>query len=86
MKLYETLDRFDLPDVSIPVQASADDPAGGVARYTVQFGKPVNTAEPSILGTAQEGQRLTDSRGTWSNLPTSYTYQWQDCDSSGAEL
>ena len=43
---------------------------------------PVNTAVPAILGTAQQGQTLTASTGTWSNNPTSFAYQWESC--SGA--
>jgi len=38
---------------------------------------PVNTVAPAITGTAAYGQTLTCSTGTWSNSPTSYTYQWQ---------
>jgi hypothetical protein len=38
---------------------------------------PVNTAIPTVSGTAQEGQTLTANAGTWSNSPTSYTYQWK---------
>jgi hypothetical protein len=45
---------------------------------------PVNTAVPAVSGTAMQGQSLSTSNGTWSNSPTSYAYQWQDCDSSGA--
>jgi hypothetical protein len=37
---------------------------------------PVNTVAPAITGTAQEGQTLTCSTGTWSGSP-SYTYQWK---------
>ncbi len=40
---------------------------------------PVNTAVPSISGTAQVSATLTASKGSWSNSPTSYGYQWQDC-------
>ncbi|MGA2455221.1 MAG: hypothetical protein ABSG93_17050 [Solirubrobacteraceae bacterium] len=44
---------------------------------------PVNTALPAISGTAEEGQTLSASTGTWSGSPTSYGYQWEDCNSSG---
>jgi hypothetical protein len=39
---------------------------------------PVNTALPTISGTAQVGQPplTVSSNGTWTNTPTSYTYQW----------
>lgn len=44
---------------------------------------PVNSAPPTLSGSAVEGQALTEAHGSWSNSPTSYVYQWQDCDSSG---
>lgn len=45
---------------------------------------PANTAVPTIPGTAQAGQKLTESHGSWiPTSPTGYTYQWQDCDASG---
>jgi hypothetical protein len=40
---------------------------------------PSNTAAPVISGTAQQGQTLSTSNGSWTNSPTSYAYQWQDC-------
>ena len=45
---------------------------------------PVNTALPTISGTPEEGQTLSASEGSWTNSPTSYAYQWQDCNASGA--
>lgn len=40
---------------------------------------PVASSPPSVTGTLQQGSTLTAGRGTWSNSPTTYTYQWQDC-------
>jgi CHAP domain len=55
--------------------------------YTVSFeappDPPLNTAAPSISGTPSQGQTLTESHGVWSNNPTGYTYQWEDCGPSG---
>ena len=45
--------------------------------------KPVNLTPPSFTGSARAGQTLTETHGTWTNEPTSYTYQWERCDSSG---
>jgi hypothetical protein len=45
---------------------------------------PAGTQQPTISGTAQQGATLTASNGTWSNNPTSFGYQWKDCDGSGA--
>ena len=44
---------------------------------------PGNLTLPTISGTPQQGQTLTASNGTWSNSPTSYSYQWARCDSTG---
>jgi hypothetical protein len=37
---------------------------------------PVNQTSPSISGTAEVGQTLTCTPGTWLNDPTAYAYQW----------
>ena len=47
-------------------------------------GAPVATAPPTISGTPAAGQTLTESDATWSNGSTSYSWQWMDCSSSGA--
>jgi hypothetical protein len=46
-------------------------------------GGPASTATPTISGTAQEGQQLSTTNGTWTNTPSSYTYAWSRCDASG---
>jgi hypothetical protein len=38
---------------------------------------PVNTVVQVLQGTAQRGQTLTFSAGTWLGIGNSYTYQWQ---------
>ena len=49
---------------------------------------PTDTAAPTITGVADTGSfvapQLVASSGSWSGSPTRYTYQWQDCNSSGA--
>jgi len=45
---------------------------------------PVNTALPTITGTAAESQTLTATDGTWTNTPTGLTRTWQKCDATGA--
>jgi hypothetical protein len=45
---------------------------------------PTNSAPPTISGTAAVGQRLDESRGTWTNNPYGYKVQWERCDLGGA--
>ncbi len=44
---------------------------------------PQNTARPSITGEARVGEELTAEEGSWTNSPTAYAYQWQQCDADG---
>lgn len=43
-----------------------------MANYT-----PANTVAPAVSGTAVVGQVLTTTNGTWTNSPSSYSYQWK---------
>lgn len=54
----------------------------GIAASTAA---PANTTEPAITGTAALGSTLTASQGTWTNSPTSFTYQWVRCPTSGGD-
>jgi hypothetical protein len=59
--------------------------ATSVQTGTVQAsGATVSTSPPSIAGTPQVGQTLTAATGTWTGGPTSFGFQWQRCNASGA--
>ena len=46
---------------------------------------PVSTEAPKLSGTPVVGVRMAVSNGVFSNEPTAYAYQWEDCNSSGEE-
>jgi YD repeat-containing protein len=46
---------------------------------------PANTEAPAITGSPVAGVRMAVSNGKWSGSPVSYGYQWEDCDTTGAE-
>jgi outer membrane protein assembly factor BamB len=49
----------------------------------VGTGTPTNTSAPTVAGSPVVGQAVAADVGTWTGLPTSYGYQWEDCDSGG---
>lgn len=58
---------------------AAISPAG-----TPPSARPTNLGAPQIGGTAQVGQILTSSVGTWTGSPKKFAYRWRRCDSAGA--
>jgi hypothetical protein len=74
----------DWQSVACPtaVECVAVDDAGQESTGRLQV--PVHSTPPTIAGRAAVRHVLSESHGSWSGSPTSYTYQWQDCDRSGA--
>jgi hypothetical protein len=46
---------------------------------------PKDTSPPSISGSLIVGGTLTAAPGTWTNSPTSFSYQWVECNTSGTK-
>jgi hypothetical protein len=44
---------------------------------------PVNSSVPVVAGTNRAGISLTSTNGSWTNSPTSYSYQWMSSATSG---
>ena len=44
---------------------------------------PVNSSVPVVAGTNRAGISLTSTNGSWTNSPTSYSYQWKSSATSG---
>jgi hypothetical protein len=61
--------------------------AGGTTTTTgppPTLAAPANTKPPLIVGTPQSSKPISADPGSWTGSPTSYTYQWQRCDATGA--
>jgi len=91
--VYETLVFLRLDRVFVELIESARHPiasgvtatyAGVIARHIATELSPVGVSVPTVTGTAQQGQSLTATPGTWTAPDATFAYQWQHCDSAGA--
>ncbi|HKP19223.1 MAG TPA: GDSL-type esterase/lipase family protein [Gaiellaceae bacterium] len=78
------IDHYDSTSANDPVAVLHTDVLVTQADWPGAPGPPANTGLPVIFGPAQDGRTLSASTGSWSGLPTSYTYQWRRCNFAGA--
>jgi GH25 family lysozyme M1 (1,4-beta-N-acetylmuramidase) len=78
LKVITTASSAEGTATAATAPTAAVSPAG-----TPPAARPANLTAPTIVGTAQAGQVLTASVGTWSGAPKKFAYRWRRCNSSG---
>lgn len=72
----------------IRVAVTANNERGTGVRFSSSLGPvgsgPTSTGAPTVSGSAQVGQQLSATNGTWSGSPT-FTYTWWRCTVSGSD-
>jgi hypothetical protein len=74
---------------TLEVTVTASNATGGTPATSAQTpvvlpAAPVNNGLPTIGGTAAQGDLLSAFNGGWLYSPSSFAYQWLQCDSTGA--
>jgi hypothetical protein len=74
---------------TLEVTVTASNGTGGTPATSTQTAvvlpaAPVNGSLPMISGTAAQGDLLSASNGGWQYSPSSFAYQWLQCDPTGA--
>lgn len=54
--------------------------------FTIELSIPTNTVAPKVTGTPKVGETLSTTTGTWTETPTSYTYQWERSPNGSTEV
>ena len=72
---------------TIEARVSGTNAAGTTTAVANQTGVvepvPLATSGPRVDGRARVGSRLSARRGTWTDAPASFAYQWLRCDGKG---
>lgn len=73
------------PSYPEPVQDGRVEPCANATSETFTAGAnvPVNTVAPAVTGSKFDGATLSATTGTWTFVPTGFTYQWQRADDAG---
>jgi hypothetical protein len=91
-RIYETLVYLRIDRVAVlMLEVGLRQIGGTTSKYAAAIASHIGTAlaptsvtPPTITGTAQQGQTLTATPGTWSADDATFAYQWQHCDAAGA--
>ncbi|MDX6476972.1 MAG: hypothetical protein QOH95_2483 [Gaiellaceae bacterium] len=92
-RLYENLVNLRLDRVRVEMLEVSSHPIGAAttrkyaALIAAHIGTelaPIAVTPPTVAGPAQQGQTLTATTGSWTATDAAATYQWQRCDSAGA--
>jgi hypothetical protein len=93
VRIYENLVYLRLDRVAVLMIEGGLRPIGPAvtAKFTAAIAGHIGTqlapsivSPPTITGTAQQGQTLTATAGTWTAADATFGYQWQRCDAAGA--
>lgn len=76
---YTTVVADSLANITCDVTADngvAPTATAGSNTLTMANYTPANTVPPAVTGTAVVGQTLSTTNGTWTNSPSTFSYQW----------
>lgn len=92
-RVYESLLFLRLDRVAVAMFGVGLRPVtvGATGKYVTALASHIGTeltpaplSPPTVTGTAQQGQTLTATPGTWTAPEATFGYQWQHCDAAGA--